>query len=268
MACDPRTASRSRAAPDRPAAIQQSERSARAVRRHPFGRSVEHVRCAGEGNPESRGSSRCCSFRSIPAPSRKKRACCRRMPMHSCKECRETYGLDIAGLMCIPPFDEAPAPHFALTAKIAERNGLKLLSMGMSADFATGDPVRRDACARRLRDFRRTCKYGVASAQFIAAYPATLSGCFSRRRERCSRAKTDGGTCACGGGGASGRRVVAAQRHAEIIAAVVEIFLAHGRIAPAIDHGHDEIVADVRRRHRRASRGRLRLPDAAPSAIP
>ena len=37
--------------------------------------------------------------------------------------------------MCIPPADEAPAPHFALTAKIAKRNGLKLLSMGMSADF-------------------------------------------------------------------------------------------------------------------------------------
>ena len=52
------------------------------------------------------------------------------------KECRGTYGLEIAGLMCIPPFEEAPAPHFALTAKIAERNGLKLLSMGMSADFA------------------------------------------------------------------------------------------------------------------------------------
>ena len=52
------------------------------------------------------------------------------------KTCRETYGLTIAGLMCIPPFDEAPAPHFALTAKIAARNGLNLLSMGMSADFA------------------------------------------------------------------------------------------------------------------------------------
>jgi len=49
--------------------------------------------------------------------------------------CRETYGLTIDGLMCIPPFEEAPAPHFALTAKIAGRNGLKLLSMGMSADF-------------------------------------------------------------------------------------------------------------------------------------
>jgi len=49
--------------------------------------------------------------------------------------CRATYGLDIAGLMCIPPLDEAPAPHFALLAKIARRNGLALLSMGMSADF-------------------------------------------------------------------------------------------------------------------------------------
>jgi PLP dependent protein len=37
--------------------------------------------------------------------------------------------------MCIPPADEPPAPHFALTAKIAARNGLRLLSMGMSADF-------------------------------------------------------------------------------------------------------------------------------------
>jgi pyridoxal phosphate enzyme (YggS family) len=51
--------------------------------------------------------------------------------------CRDRYGLTISGLMCIPPVDEAPGPHFALTAKIAARNGLKHLSMGMSADFAT-----------------------------------------------------------------------------------------------------------------------------------
>jgi pyridoxal phosphate enzyme (YggS family) len=50
--------------------------------------------------------------------------------------CRDKYGLRISGLMCIPPVDDAPAPHFALTAKIAARNGLKNLSMGMSADFA------------------------------------------------------------------------------------------------------------------------------------
>jgi pyridoxal phosphate enzyme (YggS family) len=49
--------------------------------------------------------------------------------------CRDRYGLTISGLMCIPPLHEAPAPHFALTARIARRNGLALLSMGMSADF-------------------------------------------------------------------------------------------------------------------------------------
>ena len=51
--------------------------------------------------------------------------------------CHEKYRLKISGLMCIPPLDEAPGPHFALTAKIAKRNGLQLLSMGMSSDFAT-----------------------------------------------------------------------------------------------------------------------------------
>jgi PLP dependent protein len=50
--------------------------------------------------------------------------------------CREKYHLPISGLMCIPPVNDPPAPHFALTAKIAARNGLKNLSMGMSADFA------------------------------------------------------------------------------------------------------------------------------------
>lgn len=49
--------------------------------------------------------------------------------------CRETYGLTIDGLMCLPPFDEPPSPHFALVAKIAKRNGIASLSMGMSADF-------------------------------------------------------------------------------------------------------------------------------------
>jgi len=51
--------------------------------------------------------------------------------------CRDQYGLTISGLMCSPPLDEGPGPHFALTAKIAKRNGLKLLSMGMGGDFAT-----------------------------------------------------------------------------------------------------------------------------------
>lgn len=49
--------------------------------------------------------------------------------------CRDRYGLKISGLMCVPPQNEPPAPHFALTAQIARRNGLSLLSMGMSADY-------------------------------------------------------------------------------------------------------------------------------------
>jgi PLP dependent protein len=50
---------------------------------------------------------------------------------------RDEFGLSVSGLMCIPPADEEPAMHFALLAKIAERNGLKALSMGMSEDFET-----------------------------------------------------------------------------------------------------------------------------------
>ncbi|MDR4307392.1 YggS family pyridoxal phosphate-dependent enzyme [Chelatococcus sambhunathii] len=56
------------------------------------------------------------------------------------KACRDDYGLEIEGLMCIPPFDEPTAPHFALLQKFARRNGLAGLSMGMSADFAEAIP--------------------------------------------------------------------------------------------------------------------------------
>lgn len=53
------------------------------------------------------------------------------------KSCRDRLKLEIAGLMCIPPAEENPAPHFALLREIARRNGLKSLSMGMSGDFET-----------------------------------------------------------------------------------------------------------------------------------
>lgn len=51
-------------------------------------------------------------------------------------DCREVYGLEISGLMCIPPVEEDPAPHFRLLAEIARRNGISQLSMGMSGDYA------------------------------------------------------------------------------------------------------------------------------------
>jgi PLP dependent protein len=49
--------------------------------------------------------------------------------------CRGLYGLEIEGLMCIPPAEDPPSPHFALLNTIAKKHGLKWLSMGMSADF-------------------------------------------------------------------------------------------------------------------------------------
>ncbi len=51
--------------------------------------------------------------------------------------CRDTHDLPVIGLMCIPPVDEEPALHFALLARMAARNGLDRISMGMSADYET-----------------------------------------------------------------------------------------------------------------------------------
>jgi PLP dependent protein len=51
--------------------------------------------------------------------------------------CRDGLKLDVRGLMCIPPMDENPAPHFALLRKLARESDLALLSMGMSGDFET-----------------------------------------------------------------------------------------------------------------------------------
>ena len=62
--------------------------------------------------------------------------------------CRRTYGLKVEGLMCIPPEAEPPAAHFALLAKIAARNGVVKLSMGMSADFE--EAVRFGATSVRV----------------------------------------------------------------------------------------------------------------------
>lgn len=51
------------------------------------------------------------------------------------KRCREVHGLAIEGLMCIPPVDENPGPHFALLEKLARESGVEKLSMGMSSDY-------------------------------------------------------------------------------------------------------------------------------------
>jgi len=53
------------------------------------------------------------------------------------QRCRDVHGLAIEGLMCIPPFDENPGPHFALLEKLAREAGVQKLSMGMSGDYET-----------------------------------------------------------------------------------------------------------------------------------
>jgi uncharacterized pyridoxal phosphate-containing UPF0001 family protein len=62
--------------------------------------------------------------------------------------CRDDHGLELEGLMCIPPEAEPPGPHFALLAEVARRNGLTRLSMGMSGDFETA--VRFGATSVRV----------------------------------------------------------------------------------------------------------------------
>ncbi len=58
-----------------------------------------------------------------------------REAMEFVERCRSEHGLTISGLMCIPPFEDAPGPHFALLRKLAAECGVKQLSMGMSADY-------------------------------------------------------------------------------------------------------------------------------------
>ena len=130
-------AHRHRIASDRPPPVEQGQGGRGAVRRHPFCRSRQPVRGSGEGNRQTGPSACRCSSKSIPGAEPQKAGVLPQDADAFLAACREKYGLTISGLMCIPPLDEAPGPHFALTAKIAGRNGLKLLSMGMSADFAT-----------------------------------------------------------------------------------------------------------------------------------
>ena len=69
-------------------------------------------------------------------------------------DCKARFGAALVGLMCVPPLDQDPRPHFDWLAERAARHGLGVLSMGMSADFEVGDRLRRDLGACRKRDLR------------------------------------------------------------------------------------------------------------------
>ena len=125
-----------RAASDRPAAVQQGEGSRCPVRCHPFGGPPEHLRGVGQGDRQSEPAAASVRARSTPARSRKRPAS---LPTDAddfiAAMSRHLWPHDLR--LDVHSADRrAPAPHFALTAKIAKRNGLTQLSMGMSADFA------------------------------------------------------------------------------------------------------------------------------------
>ena len=116
---------------------------------------AEPVRGAGEGDREGRTAGRSCSSRSTPAREAQKAGVLPQDADAFLARCRDAYGLAIGGLMCIPPADEAPAPHFALTAKIAARNGLQAVVDGHERGLSGRDRDGRDAYPRRQRDLRR-----------------------------------------------------------------------------------------------------------------
>ena len=75
--------------------------------------------------------------------------------MHFSPSCRDRYGLTISGLMCIPPVDEAPAPHFALTRQDRQAQRARITVHGNERRLPRRDRLRRDPCACRHSDFRR-----------------------------------------------------------------------------------------------------------------
>ena len=113
--------------------------------------------------------------------------------------CRETYGLVISGLMCIPPVDEPPAPHFALTAKIAARNGVEAFVDGHERRLRGRDRDGRHACAGGLGDFRASrvvCRPGQASLS--SASPGPIPREFSVKRSVVSTCLRADETCGYG----------------------------------------------------------------------
>ena len=130
--------SRGRVAPHRAPSIQQGRGCGHPFRRDRDGRSTLKSRLPWPKRWRRPAAGPGSTRRSILAPSRRKRGSCQRTADAFLAECRSVHGLEITGLMCIPPVDDQASPHFALLAQIAARNAISTLSMGMSADFELG----------------------------------------------------------------------------------------------------------------------------------
>ena len=157
--------SRHRTASDRPAAIQQGEGSGGAVRRDRDGRPREDRRRARQGDRAGRARRQGSMCRSTPARSRRRPASSRARRWPSSSAAATCTGSPIEGLMCIPPADENPGPHFALLEKLAREAGVDKLSMGMSGDYELAVALRRDQRPGRLGDLRQPLEPAVKSSR-------------------------------------------------------------------------------------------------------
>ena len=81
------------------------------------------------------------------------------------KRCRDVHGLAIDGLMCIPPVEENPGPHFALLEKLAREAGVEKLLDGHVGRLRAGGRLRRDQRPRRLGDLRQSLELAVKSSR-------------------------------------------------------------------------------------------------------
>ena len=118
-----------------PLQSNKAHEAVQAVRRHRDRRSrQDRPRARGRNRKDGPPSEalRAGQYRGRTAEGRRPP---RRRPTPSSRAAAKEHRLEIAGLMCIPPVDEQASPHFAMLNQIAARNGLKELSMGMSADF-------------------------------------------------------------------------------------------------------------------------------------
>ena len=118
-----------------PLQTNKIKQAVEAVRRDRDGRSRQAGARPGRGTGEERQAPRPLHPGEYRRRSSRRPASCRATPTISSAAAATSYQLPIVGLMCIPPADEHPAPHFALLGEIAKRHGLAQLSMGMSGDY-------------------------------------------------------------------------------------------------------------------------------------
>ncbi len=148
---------RHRPASDRAAAIQQGEGGHRAVRRDPFGRSAQHLRSVSQGNRfQQRRPELFVQLNTGEEPQKAGVA-----PADAdafIAGCRDKYGLEISGLMCIPPVNDAPGAAFRPDREDRRAQRVEEFVDGHECRLRDCDSIRRDPYPGRLCDFRASLR--------------------------------------------------------------------------------------------------------------